>query len=497
MLLRFALAGVLIFTLTAASVSSAVLLEIDDDLTTFVRSSPRLDRQTTDLLADVAPGKAQTILVIGDDRRKADVLDSKGRPRKRPPPTRSDTMILIRLDPSKGATAIMSLPRDLMVDIPGHGRDQLNAAFAIGEDQLALRTIRSLLQIPIHHYVRVTFWGFRGIVDRVGCIYTDIDRKYFNDNKPPAGGGGAYAVIDVKSGYQRLCGQDALDYVRFRHLDNDLVRESRQQQFLSDARAQVAIGSLFSDRKQLLSIFGQSVRTDIDDTKAILSLLKLVAGSAGKPLQPVHLNVTDDPTDPNRVVSTPDAITDARDRFLAVRATASPQAAAKKAKPRRASARTRRRAASKNIPPGLFLNKRPGEDQATRLAVKLRARLPVYYPRLMTTRGEYPGGSRSYTIRDRSGAPHKAYRIVVYQGTNGQYYGVQGTTWRNPPILDDPSETVRMAGRKYELFYNGRQLRLVAWRTPKGAYWVSNTLLRTLNNRQMLALARSLTRAGA
>jgi len=240
LLKRAAIGAVLIVSLSAATVASAVLLEVKEFTRIIRNESVPLAPAVSSLLEDVASGKPQTILVIGDDRRKADVLDSKGRPRKRPPPTRSDTMILIRLDPSKGATAIMSLPRDLMVDIPGHGRDQLNAAFAIGEDQLALRTIRSLLQIPIHHYVRVTFWGFRGIVDRVGCIYTDIDRKYFNDNKPPAGGGGAYAVIDVKSGYQRLCGQDALDYVRFRHLDNDLVRESRQQQFLSDARAQVA-----------------------------------------------------------------------------------------------------------------------------------------------------------------------------------------------------------------------------------------------------------------
>jgi hypothetical protein len=87
--------------------------------------------------------------------------------------------------------------------------------------------------------------------------------------------------------------------------------------------------------------------------------------------------------------------------------------------------------------------------------------------------------------------------MVAYEGSIGQYYGVQGTDWKAPPILDDPSEIAHMRGRRYELFYDGSRLRLVAWRTERGVYWVSNTLLRTLTNRQMLALARSLTRVGA
>ena len=65
-----------------------------------------------------------------------------------------------------------------------------------------------------------------------------------------------------------------------------------------------------------------------------------------------------------------------------------------------------------------------------------------------------------------------------------------------PPILDNPATTTRMRGRTYELFTDGNRLALVAWRTPRGAYWVSNTLSRTLTNPQMLAIARSLSRVG-
>ena len=73
----------------------------------------------------------------------------------------------------------------------------------------------------------------------------------------------------------------------------------------------------------------------------------------------------------------------------------------------------------------------------------------------------------------------------------GEYYGLQGTTWKNPPILDSPSEKRKIGKREFELYYDGDRLRLVAWHTSKAVYWVSNTLLQTLTERQMLAIARS------
>ena len=79
----------------------------------------------------------------------------------------------------------------------------------------------------------------------------------------------------------------------------------------------------------------------------------------------------------------------------------------------------------------------------------------------------------------------------------GQYYGVQGTTWRSPPILDGAHSTQRMAGRSYRVYYDGGKIRLVAWETPRGVYWVSNSLSRDLSNRAMLGIARSLTRIPA
>jgi len=486
---RFLLAGVIITCLAAATVASAVLLEVKEAVDIFRHNTTPLDPQVKSLLADVAPGKPQTILVIGDDRRKAEALS------KHPPPTRSDTMLLVRLDPHQRATALMSLPRDLLVDIPGHGRQKLNAAFAFGEDRLTLRTVRNLLQIPIHHYVRVTFWGFTGAVDRLGCVYVDVDHRYYNDNHPPNGGGPPYAAIDIGAGYQRLCGGDALDYVRYRHLDNDLIRAARQQSFLGEAKNQIGVSSVFSNRNELLEIFGKSVHTDIDSSASILSLLKLVAESAAKPIQEVQFPAQDTGDGSGNVEISQGALHRTVQAFLAARATKGAHGtAAETSTPRTSSSKRKSNKRKRSTPSavaGLVNNRTASENIAAPLQAKLD-RLPVYYPTLMSATGNYRvDDSRVYDIVDRTKRRHRAYRMVAYQGRIGQYYGIQGTDWRSPPILDDPGGRVRSGGRTYELFYDGSRLKLVAWRTRRGSYWVSNTLLRTLTNKQMLAIARS------
>ena len=83
--------------------------------------------------------------------------------------------------------------------------------------------------------------------------------------------------------------------------------------------------------------------------------------------------------------------------------------------------------------------------------------------------------------------------MVVHRSPEkpGEFYGLQGTTWRDPPILANPSEIRRSGGRRFELHYAGDRLRLVAWRTPEAVYWISNTLNQSLSEREMLGIARS------
>ena len=79
-------------------------------------------------------------------------------------------------------------------------------------------------------------------------------------------------------------------------------------------------------------------------------------------------------------------------------------------------------------------------------------------------------------------------------GEPGEYWGVQGLTWRDPPILANPDRIRREKGRELLLFYDGSKLRMVGWKTPRAAYWVSNTLGRKISNSRLIAMAASLRR---
>ena len=93
-------------------------------------------------------------------------------------------------------------------------------------------------------------------------------------------------------------------------------------------------------------------------------------------------------------------------------------------------------------------------------------------------------------MRDQKGRRYGAYRMVLDTGRLGEFYGIQGLTWRNPPILSKPTGQQTVNGRRLVLYADGNRLRFVAYHTRRAVYWVSNTLVLGLTNRQMLAIAR-------
>jgi LCP family protein required for cell wall assembly len=477
---KFALGGILVVALTATAVASGVLLQVHETIAVFQSNSTPIPGIKNEL-DRVDPGGPQTILVLGSDRRYG---QGKGEP------PRSDTIILVRLDPEKNATAVMSIPRDLKVDVPGFGTSKINAAYAEGGPKLTVRTVKDLLGLPISHVVNVNFGGFQRAVNRLGCVFVDIDRRYFNDR----GGPGGYATIDLKPGYQKLCGSDSLDYVRYRHTDDDFVRAARQQDFLRQAKDQIGLGKVFGDRKQLLTIFGRYTDTDIarDNDAAILRLIKLAYESTKNPIHEVKF-LAGQSSNPEYVEISREDLQKTVDDFIdagigsAAKSAASEQQ--KRKKPKRIKAR-------KRLAPGLVLRKEAGENHILAIATKQQS-LPVYFPKAIVGRGGYVRDSpRLYEIYDRNKNKYRAYRIVLSQGDNGQFYGVQGTTWKAPPILDNPTDEVRMRKRTYKRYFDGRRIRLIAWQTPKAVYWVANTLSHKLTNLQMMDIARSLQRIG-
>ncbi len=481
MVKKFALGAILIVLFSATAVATGILLEVDDDLKAFKEPSKPLQAGVEDLLKDVPAGDPQTILLLGSDRRFADI----GKVR-----ARSDTIIVVRLDADENAMAVMSLPRDLQVHVPGHGMRKINEAYHLGGAKLTIQTVRELLNIDINHVINVNFGGFRRAIDRLKCVYIDVDRRYFNDNTGP---GPRYAAIDLKPGYQKLCGAKALDFVRFRHADSDFVRAARQQAFLSQAKEQIGLGKLFKDRKELLRIFGSYTETDIanDNTAEILGLIKLAYASSKSPVTEIEFPATDC-KDRTCVEISDQELTNTIVRFIDVRGDPS-EDPAKRKEPKRLRRSTQ-------LAPGLGYAQEAGENHVLGMSVRLEPLgLPVYYPKAIVVSGSGAGYAssgtpRSYEIFDRDKKRHRAYRLVLYAGELGQYYGVQGTTWKDAPILDNPGDERIIGGRRFRRYFTGKKIRLMAWETPKAVYWVSNTLSLKLTNRQMMEIARSLQR---
>lgn len=416
-------------------------------------------------------GKPQTILLIGSDRRSKNAIDVRTGAYA-PDKPQSDTMILMRLDPSKGATALLSLPRDLKVEIPGHGVAKLNAAYAIGGPRLTVRTIKAVTGIHINHVINIDFHGFSKVVNALGCIYVDVDRRYYNQSN-------SYAKIDVPAGYQRLCGQDALSYVRYRHTDTDLVRAARQQDFLRQIKQQVTAFGLIGKRAKLLGIFSHYTQSDLQKSSAILRLLRLAIASAGQPVREVHFAAK---LGPSYVYARPTVIQRTVKQFLAAKQSSG--ARGKTARTPHAKRRHRRHTKAQ-----LADVRSLGKQQALNM-VNQRVRVfPLYFPTRVTLSSRFADQPRVYTIQTRDGKRYPAYRMVLSAGFFGQYYGLQGTRWKDPPILNAPHETHTIHGRKFDYYRDGTRLRLVAWRNKDAVYWISNTLLLTLTNKQMSGIA--------
>jgi hypothetical protein len=129
-------------------------------------------------------------------------------------------------------------------------------------------------------------------------------------------------------------------------------------------------------------------------------------------------------------------------------------------------------------------------------------KFPVYYPTRVTPATTFTPleASRAFPIDGAGNDVYRGYKFVLgFPGPVGftEYYGVSGTNWEDPPILDGPSETRKIDGHEYLLFYDGDRLRLVGWKEKKAAYWVNNSLLQTLEEGEMLAIAQSMRQLGS
>jgi LCP family protein required for cell wall assembly len=211
------------------------------------QGTPQGTTDTTEQFTQPSPS-AMNLLVLGSDRRSNE--PSIG--------GRSDTLMIVHIDPERNFLSVLSLPRDLRVDVPGHGKGKLNTAYAFGGPALAIKTVERVTGVDINHYLEVGFDAFKDIVDSLGGVYVDVDRRYYNPLY-------YYEPIDLQPGYQLLNGADALDYVRFRHDRNmDFGRMERQQRFMTALREQAMGWDLPFKLPGLISALFRNVTTDLD-----------------------------------------------------------------------------------------------------------------------------------------------------------------------------------------------------------------------------------------
>jgi|tagenome__1003787_1003787.scaffolds.fasta_scaffold20987368_2 LCP family protein required for cell wall assembly len=219
----FALAALAVMVATATAAGSYLYTE--DTVSQLAPPKTIETEKTRKALAIAAPGKPAVALVLGYDKR----FKGSGAG----DPSRSDTIMLIRMDPEKKTMTMLSFPRDLQVPLycPGHQYlpDRINAAWALGGPKCTVDTVKQLTGLSVNYLVTVNFKGFVQVVDKLNGIWVDVDRRYYHQND---GGYDNYAAIDLQPGYQKLYGSSALSFVRYRHTDNDLVRNSRQQLFV-------------------------------------------------------------------------------------------------------------------------------------------------------------------------------------------------------------------------------------------------------------------------
>ncbi len=492
---RFFLGALLVIAATAATTAVAGLLQFKQ-LATDIGVSPALPNANVTL---PNPGQPQTILIIGSDHRAGEPFRYSN----------TDTMLLVRLNGASQTINVISVPRDLQVDIPGEGTAKLNSAYSVGGPNLLVKVLKTQVfpGLQVNHIVDINFGGFVDLVNAIGCVYTDVDHRYYNNTALTD-----YSSINIQPGYQKLCGTLALQFVRFRHTDSDLVRSARQQDFIRWAKDQYGVGNLISNRDRLLRIFGSHTQTDhnLHTVDGLINLFNLVAFSAGHTIKQIKFPAQFLPcstTVPCYVAPTSKAAeVGAFHDFM--RPTHAAPAKAKSVVTTGHSRHPNRISTA-----GLTSDVTDGRSQAQALQ---GIRMPVYYPKLIMAGSEYcmsvtancDDGSepeteydgsypRSYKIRDQQGHLHPAFRMtLVMNSALGQYYGVQGTTWQDPPILASPSGTRTIDGRKLFLYAQAGSITNVAWHTPQGVYWISNTLTTDISNRQMIAIASSLTRAG-
>ena len=193
------------------------------------------------------------VLIMGVDKREDDV-------------GRSDTLMIATIDPRLDQATLLSIPRDTRVKIRGRGYDKINAAYAYGGVALTESTVENFLGIDIDHYVQIDTNSFVKIIDAIGGVDIDVEKRMFYEDPWDDNGG---LVIDLYPGQQHMDGKTAVTYVRYRDSEGDIGRVKRQQAFMAACMEKVT-------SPEIVPRIPKIVREVIDAVETDMSLRQLL-----------------------------------------------------------------------------------------------------------------------------------------------------------------------------------------------------------------------------
>ncbi|MCT1902276.1 LCP family protein [Oceanobacillus sojae] len=198
---------------------------------------------------------AVNILLLGVDERDGDA-------------GRSDTMILLSLNPRTDSMVMLSIPRDTYVNIPDRGMDKINHAYAFGGTQLSVETVEQTFDLPVHSYIRVNMEGFEQGINALGGVTVQNSTAFSQDG------------YNFNEGNVNLDGEEALAYIRMRKQDSrgDMGRNERQRDVIVAAMDEAASFSSITKASDILDILGNNVQTDLD-MKRLQTLFKDYSGT--------------------------------------------------------------------------------------------------------------------------------------------------------------------------------------------------------------------------
>ena len=337
--------------------------------------------------------------------------------------------------------------------------------------------------LSVNHVAVITFARFKRAVDQMGCVYSTVDRRYLHVNVP---GGEQYQEINLQPGYQKMCGTQAMQFVSYRHGDTSLVRDARDQSFLLDVKKQYG-PTLADNVHSFETIFGKAVQTDpgLHSTTGILNLLGTLISSSGRRVRQVHFAAN---LGPSFDTASKAQIAASVHAFLY----------GGSALPKRSTAAVAHAVRNRKVAAKLPLEPTGGAQLGQARSVARGIPFPLEYPRVQERDGaSVPPAIRGYLIHAPDGAADPIYTSVFAAGPIGQYYDVQGTTWTKAPQFSSPEQTIRVGGRTYQLYYEGSNLKMVAWLEHGAAYWIRNSLNDSVPNGDMLAIAEQTTPVSA